>query len=69
MTRKDYKLIAEAIKIALDSIGCGDSQEEFNVWHSAIGSVAHGIAMSFAEDNPRFDQERFLDACGITSPR
>lgn len=32
---------------------------------SAMIDVAHDLARYYSEDNPRFDQTRFLDACMI----
>ncbi len=53
MTRKDYVLIAEVIATS---------------WH-ANAEAKRTLAISFAEaletDNPRFDSERFLRACGV----
>lgn len=65
MTRKDYELIADAIKDELgeyaDVPGMGiDNSNE----RSAIVSTARAIADRLGEDNPNFDRERFLSACG-----
>ena len=53
MTRKDYELIAQIIATA---------------WHGSAGMKAD-LANSFADKlestNPRFNRERFLDACGV----
>jgi hypothetical protein len=53
MTRKDYILIAEVIATS---------------WH-ANAEAKRDLAVSMAEaletDNPRFDSERFLRACGV----
>ena len=48
MTRKDYVLIAEALRDArgLDDLG--------------LRSVAVSMADRLEEDNPRFDREKFL---------
>jgi len=56
MTLKDYELIAGAIA------------EERRA-HSApsrfgVDSTADAVASALARDNPRFDRERFLKACG-----
>lgn len=48
MTRKDYRILANAIKIAMDS----------------KIDVALCIADALASDNPRFNREKFLLACG-----
>jgi hypothetical protein len=53
MTRKDYVMIA-------DTIATG--------WHSS-GEAKRDIAVTLANvfeiDNPRFDRDRFLVACGV----
>lgn len=56
MTRKDYVLIAAAIRAADDGM-C----------HITIRHLANELAAALAEDNPRFDRERFLIACGVQS--
>lgn len=63
MTRKDYELIAAAIKRAHDTS------------HSAAGCDGTAIVEDLAEDlageleatNPRFDAARFLEACGVST--
>jgi hypothetical protein len=66
MTRKDYILIADAIRETLAT------DPEFGlVWpdreRAAVGLVAHRIAHQLRRDNPRFDMDRFIDACGLTA--
>lgn len=55
MTRKDYVMIAEVIATN---------------WHYSADTKAD-LARSFADaletDNPRFDRDRFLKACGVTT--
>jgi hypothetical protein len=55
MTRKDYVMIAEVIATS---------------WHASADSkrdIAVNLAEVFETDNPRFDRDRFLSACGVTS--
>ena len=47
MTKKDYIRAAEI---------CRDE-------YGSDSNVAHAFADLFAEDNPRFDEERFFEAC------
>jgi hypothetical protein len=49
MTKKDYKLIAEAIKSMPPIV--------------ARSVVASFIAGALAKDNPRFDTQKFFKAC------
>ena len=55
MTRKDYTLIALAIKTQ-----CAPHNDSDTVWQ-----VANAISDSLALDNPRFDSFRFMQACGV----
>jgi len=36
-------------------------------WNAAASSMAHRLADYFEHENPRFDRERFLKACGIVT--
>ncbi len=61
MTRKDYVLIADALNAA-----CPDTRRlvrEYNGWRVTVCALANALA----RDNARFDQERFLKACGVAS--
>ncbi len=60
MTRKDYELIAAAINEAAVIARAHAGKEPL-----AVRSTAHKIAGALAKDNARFDQERFMAACGF----
>ena len=60
MTRKDYKLIAEALRVANGSITVAPYDAE-----TAISLVAHLLADCLEKENPRFNRARFLSACGV----
>lgn len=73
MSKKDYikfaKMIADQ-KAAIEAMNTG---EIFNTNTSfidgygvAVFNMAHNMADAFAEDNPRFDRNRFLKACGVS---
>lgn len=62
MTRKDYVLIAEAIKRAHD--GDVGNLPRDNVRTGAF-EAAHAIACALRRDNPRFERARFMAACGF----
>lgn len=53
MTKQNYELIATTIK---KMYSLGDNQMY----------VADMIAVALAQDNPKFDREKFLKACGVT---
>jgi len=60
MTRKDYILLANAIK--------GMPSHALTLRTTRL-SAARSIADALAGDNPRFKRDRFLTACGVlTSP-
>jgi hypothetical protein len=58
MTRKDYVLIAEAIKAETDEWSTRDQS-------NAVYFVAKRLARQFQRDNTRFDTSRFMAACGF----
>jgi len=64
MTRKDYILIAAALRDVL-LIDC-PSVEYLNGARAAHVSAAERLADVLARDNGRFDRERFLKAAGVT---
>ena len=66
MTRKDYVLIAESLRMALAQ--CRMLPGEAATF-AVIGAerAAHAIACDLARDNARFDRARFLAACGVAS--
>ena len=68
MTRKDYILIAAALKKALDN-----SRLPYTDLHAiaaaklALENAARYLSEALGRDNPRFDPERFLRAAGVQS--
>lgn len=57
MTKKDYELVADTISDLLDKAREGtDMNRHFR-------QVARKLAAAFAEDNPKFDSNKFLKAC------
>lgn len=65
LTRKDYVAIADCI--ALSRVKKID--EQYKDYESGINAgcqdVIHRLIDYFEKDNPDFDQQRFLTACGI----
>lgn len=57
MTRKDYELIAAAIK-ATKPPSHHQAADQQHEW------TASTLADALGRDNPRFDRERFIKACG-----
>jgi len=52
MTRKDFQVIAEAIK-------------DINARKAHGDRIAELMAEALKKTNPRFDKKRFLTACGV----
>ena len=61
MTRKDYVMIAEAIRTQIEL------SEKFQEEEARAGAqnIAYDLALRLGNDNPRFDYNRFLVACGV----
>jgi len=59
MTRKDYELIAETFRDMLAVAVLWDDEAK------GIGAIARVLATRLEEDNPRFDRDKFLNACGV----
>lgn len=64
MTRKHYEAVAAVIRDEVDSVSDLPTVQAVIVRISLL-NVADGLADVFAADNPRFDRERFLAACGL----
>ena len=65
MTRKDYVAIAKAINDAMAHERRICPQDALAQSEHICRALAGNIANTVARDNPRFDRERFLKACGI----
>jgi hypothetical protein len=66
MTRKDFELIADAFQhVAL--VGFASQEKGKRLSGVTVhATLARTLADALAADNPRFDRERFLTACGIS---
>lgn len=63
MTKKDYELIA---KVFADNTFSPDSTIDFDAGYDAGRKhLAESLAYAFEDENPRFNRERFLTACGL----
>jgi hypothetical protein len=58
MTEKTYQTIAAEIRHVRDA-----DLTPARTW--AIESVCNALAVCFARENPRFDRDKFLKACGV----
>lgn len=59
MTRKDYVLLAAALREARVEVTSNELYTVFKGWKRAVDALADALA----KDNPRFDRDRFLAAC------
>ena len=57
MTKKDYELIARAIK--------ADKTAEKREREEVRAEIAYRLAVDLEMQNPRFNRELFLTACGV----
>jgi len=65
MTKKDYVLIAGAIRGSRESLSYAPvNKGERDI---AVDTVQATIGLALQRDNPRFNYERFLQACGVES--
>lgn len=64
MTRKDYQLIAEVFKNAIDG-QAENSHCQVKDPMTAIHNMAHDMRIKLLRDNPAFNNDKFLKACGI----
>jgi hypothetical protein len=61
MTRKDYVKIARVLALHMQvatEMGAGERKE-------TIEDLAGDLAYMLKADNPRFDRDKFLAACGV----
>lgn len=56
MTRKHFKLIAETIRETLEISACD---------RDSLFSCALNLADNLKRENPRFNKDKFLQACGF----
>lgn len=56
MTKKDYELIASVLRAAITDYD-----------HLVVIDLARDFANALQADNPRFERDTFLRACGVSS--
>jgi hypothetical protein len=60
-SRRHYVAVADALQ------GARENYDEGGAVRFGVEVGAEAVAAMFAEDNPRFSTERFLQACGVES--
>ena len=61
MTKKDYILIASILEQKFSEVRGKNYEASI-----AVRSIVDRLATGFKDNNPRFQVEKFLSACGIT---
>jgi hypothetical protein len=65
MTRKDYQLIAAALKSARVPSSLGNENKA--IYNNGVDNAVDFVARELAKDNPRFDDQKFRAACKVES--
>lgn len=63
MTKKDFVAVAEIIYNHGNILSLDEKFDEGAKF--AAAKIARELAAVFKQKNPRFDTQRFLDACGV----
>jgi hypothetical protein len=63
MTRKDYVRIAWIISHERGLINLSDDKHAKDLAYAVLKDMTALLADTMAQDNPRFDKERFITAC------
>lgn len=56
---------AQRVKAVVEYNAKEMTMASYSVLNNALFAIASGMAADFYNDNPRFDRERFLAACGF----
>ena len=62
MTKKDYIKLAQALKDSRPDFSPNLRQVKIEVWRNTVEHLAQTLQF----DNPQFNRDRFLHACGYT---
>jgi len=78
MTRKDYEIIARTFRAYTDADKAGEATQQATTGHykytqsdtdraraSRLLLLANTLANSMKQDNPNFNRDTFLKACGL----
>ena len=65
MTKKDYQLTANKVRECLKLVHEFDSKSGKYKTYPPIHEFARQLSTSLQNDNPRFDREKFMKACGF----
>lgn len=65
MTRKHFEAVAQTIKDEFEATLPSSNPEFIRGAAYAVSETAYSLADYFARENPNFDRNRFLTACGL----
>lgn len=63
-SKRHYEIVASVLAEEVEQ-SLGYITSDSGVYYDAINSTAGKFIRIFAEDNPAFDEIRFLQACGL----
>ncbi len=67
MSKKDYELIASAVWRSGAAMRIGRTRKDIAIGREQMQKLIAGdLAATLSHDNPRFDKDRFLKACGVS---
>lgn len=67
MTSKDYELIARVVNSYREELSPMINFDRSR--YAALRELANLLCDVFIEENPRFDRDRFMLACGFNDPK
>ena len=62
LTKKDFEAVAEIIA---EDYACYNGPGGAGICGDVLADISDKLADYFATQNPRFDRERFMKACGL----
>lgn len=65
MSKKDYIKFAKMLAEEREFLQSRIEEPPYQSYNFEMGVIANKIADIFADDNPNFDNKRFLKACGL----
>lgn len=61
MTKKDYELIADELRLELFKYREHQNEPAYR----ALWELTHRLVVTFKQTNPKFNRSKFLQACGV----
>ena len=64
-TKRDFITVSNSIKANMDKARGEMSVDGFKAYFALTMELADNMADKYQNDNPRFDRQRFMSACGF----